>query len=628
MSAQKTLSAEQAIKLAKEAADKGNKQEAEKYYKAVLDKYPENQEAINGFKALNPNTLFRTDLKELQDLFYRKAFREVEVRSKMLLERYPNVMELCNLIGAALAEQGKVQEALPYFQEVLNKNSMNATAYYNLANTYRALGRVDDAVKHYTLALNLKPDYHGANNNLGTLYRALGLYDKALDCYIKIAKAFPNSLDVLINIAGTLMEKGDYQLALNHYQKIINLDNTIGIAYHDIALCHKHLGNYEVARQCFEALLKDKPESIDAHNNFGNLLFDIGEYDDAKSHYEEAIKLEPKASASYNNLGNLLWEIGELDNAHEYFSKAYELSPGRLEIIYNLANSLKDKGDYEGSRNIFEKGLELLPNGPVCLTSLGVLSFLLDDDKAAQNYFNKMNDSLVAEIKDHRKRQFCEAYKRFLTRLIDFNSKHKFKAKKAAEKLWIIGGSVSLSSKGHLVKVDGKDMTADAKWVAGAKAFHFSGNKNNKYKASVEHHLKELGKNTNVLFMFGTIDCRLDEGILKASKKSNKEVAEVVKETVTGYFDYTYKQATKNGIKPFYCGVPAPLIEEEHEDADALVTVIDEFNKELKALCDQNKLLFVDVHSYTRGKNGQADGSKHLDAHHLVPTALNEALNG
>ena len=76
MAKKKEFSAKEAMKIADAAAANGEKDKAIKYYKAVLSKYPDNQDAIDGFQSLHTNSLFQSDLDELKELLDRGEYRE------------------------------------------------------------------------------------------------------------------------------------------------------------------------------------------------------------------------------------------------------------------------------------------------------------------------------------------------------------------------------------------------------------------------------------------------------------------------------------------------------------------------------------------------------------------------
>jgi len=206
---QKSISSEQALKLANAAAAKGNKADAEKYFNAVLVKYPDNKDAIKGIKNLNPNNLYRDDLDELQELLKKGQFKEVEVRAGLYLERYPEVQELWGLLGASIGTRGEHDKALPLFEKAAELSPDSANAQYNLANAYKATGDLDGAEKYYLSAIKLKSKFVAAHNNLGNIYMTKKEFDKAVIIFDKALKLAPKSVEVLINAATVYKETGD-----------------------------------------------------------------------------------------------------------------------------------------------------------------------------------------------------------------------------------------------------------------------------------------------------------------------------------------------------------------------------------------------------------------------------------
>lgn len=51
-------------------------------------------------------------------------------------------------LGNLRTEQGRLEEALPLYQQALSYDPDYANAHHNLAVAYRRLGRLDDAVRH------------------------------------------------------------------------------------------------------------------------------------------------------------------------------------------------------------------------------------------------------------------------------------------------------------------------------------------------------------------------------------------------------------------------------------------------------------------------------------------------
>ncbi len=627
MSENKSISAEDALKLGQAAASKGNKEQAEKYFNAVLAKYPDHKEAIEQIHALNPGSLFQTDINELQKLFNEKQFREVEVRAKIKLDHFADVAVLNSLIGVALAMQGKFQESLSYLNKAVTLNTFDTNAHFNLGNSYKALQQSAKAITSFVAAIKLDKGHLGAYNNLGNLYRSLGQFDDALKCYGVMNDLSANNIQIYMNFASTYREMGDNEKAIDYYKKVISLKPNYAIAYNDMATCLNKLGDNDEAIEYYERAIELSPDYVDAYNNLGNILQATGEAEAAISSFEKAIMVSPNA-ATYNNLGNALREQGDFSGAIKNLENATRYNPSGLEIYFNLGNVQAENSDYDKAITCFEQARLILPNGPVCIINLAILNYIIGNEDQTAALLKELSNDLLASIKDPKKLQFCSAYKIYLKELIKFNKKNKRPKKTDASKIWVIGDNVSLSPIGHIINVDATEYVAAAKWMAGAKAFHLSQNKPNKYKASLKRHLAQIQSGSPVIYNFGTIDCRLDEGIIVAARKTGNSIKKIAKQTVAGYFDFSYDAAMEAQLNPYYCAIPAPFISKDDKGCAELLEAIAEFNKELKARCAAKKCLYIDLHKLTVTSDGLADGTKHLDLYHLIPTAINDAING
>ena len=76
-----------------------------------------------------------------------------------------------NDIGAYLIEQGKFDEAIPWFEQAMQARRYESPAFphLNLGRVYERKGRWDEALDCYKTALTLNPNYTLAKKALGRL---------------------------------------------------------------------------------------------------------------------------------------------------------------------------------------------------------------------------------------------------------------------------------------------------------------------------------------------------------------------------------------------------------------------------------------------------------------------------
>ena len=90
---------------------------------------------------------------------------------RSILAAEPGHAEAYNNLGAALAAQGKLDEAAARFRRAIELRPEYGEAHNNLGNALRDQGKVDEAAASYRRALELTPDDARIHNNLGSRCR-------------------------------------------------------------------------------------------------------------------------------------------------------------------------------------------------------------------------------------------------------------------------------------------------------------------------------------------------------------------------------------------------------------------------------------------------------------------------
>ncbi len=100
----------------------------------------------------------------------------------------PNHFLAHNNLGVALGQQGSFEKSISHFYKALQIKPDYADAHNNLGLVLTRQGKVNEAIAHFYKALQIKPDYAKAHYNLGMAYSSKGLSDRAFK-EIKRARA-------------------------------------------------------------------------------------------------------------------------------------------------------------------------------------------------------------------------------------------------------------------------------------------------------------------------------------------------------------------------------------------------------------------------------------------------------
>src|SRR5581483_7799409 len=130
----------------------------------------------------------------------------------------PHYSEAHNNLGAALAEQGGLEEAVLCYQEAIRLRPDNASAHYNLANARTSQGRIDDALASYAQALCIRPDYVEALHNQALAFASQRRFDDAHASYRQALRVRPDYADAHFCRAELLLLQGDFEQGWPEYE--------------------------------------------------------------------------------------------------------------------------------------------------------------------------------------------------------------------------------------------------------------------------------------------------------------------------------------------------------------------------------------------------------------------------
>jgi tetratricopeptide (TPR) repeat protein len=134
--------------------------------------------------------------------------------------RYPDA-EAYNNLGVALAQTGKIEEAIARFEQALRINPDFADAHTNLGNALRLAGRIPEAIEHFEQVVRIEPDLAEAYNNLGAALAQTGKIEEAIDRFEQALRINPDFADAHFYLGLALEKMGRTPEAIEHYEQAL-----------------------------------------------------------------------------------------------------------------------------------------------------------------------------------------------------------------------------------------------------------------------------------------------------------------------------------------------------------------------------------------------------------------------
>lgn len=506
------------------------------------------------------------EINELMSLFSAARYEEASAVARKMTERFPRHPLAWKVLGSALQRMGRNTGALLPMSKSAELSPADAEAHCNLGIILKDLGRLNEAEAYCRRALKTRPRFADAHTCLGTI--------------------------------------------LND------------------------LGRKKEAEASFRRALKIAPRQLGAHMYLGSLLHEAGRLSEAEEFCRRTIAINPASAKSHNNLGITLKDLGRLEEASASFQHALALNPDFAAAQFNLAETYCYVDDLDQAARAYQRVFELTPHGVGmdALVYLSILCYLQDDLDQCEANLSKTREAMALPDAMHKNARIYGVY---LTKLVSWHQRRNVQnpCMRGEAVLYVVGESHALSPHGMSVHLHGDEqaqVVCKAEWILGCKQWHLGNAKANAYKRKFEALMARLPRGATILTMIGEIDCRLNEGIIAASRKPNaKDLLSIVEETAGSYIDYLVKVAGLTEKRIIVAGVPATNIAKSTStevELEEQAFVIKAVNTTLKNRAAGAGIGFLDLFTLTDRGNGTADGTWHIDLHHLLPSAVPEAF--
>jgi len=213
------------------------------------------------------------------------ALPEAESLYRQVLALDSCQLDATHNLGAVLAQQGKLPDALPFLLRALDLEAGRPKYWSVCIDALVAAGRLDQAVEVYRRLIALQPRLAAAHLNLGLLLLRLDRRAEAAGCF----------------------------------RAALNLDPTLATAHNNLGNLAKLEGRLEEAAESYRAAAAANPAMAEAHDNLGVLLEQAGELEAAENRFRHVIALAPNYPAIHRKLGAVLLERGRTAEALEEF---------------------------------------------------------------------------------------------------------------------------------------------------------------------------------------------------------------------------------------------------------------------------------------------------------------------
>lgn len=251
-------------------ASKGQTDEAEKYFLAMIEKSPQDPLVYYNYAVF---------------LSHQRKIEEAHQQYLKAIELAPNDADIQYKLAQILMSLGKRKEAEEAFVKGIDLNPFDAAARNNFGVLLKSLNKTSQAEHHYRQAIDIDPTYAKAYKNLGTL----------------------------------LFSQGRTLEAERLYKKSIELDPTDAMTFANLGILLRARVRDDEAEEAFRKAIELDSNYAKTFNNLGVLLFDHDRLDDAEKMFTRAIQIDKDYKDAHYNLTLVYEKKGDSEKAIQHW---------------------------------------------------------------------------------------------------------------------------------------------------------------------------------------------------------------------------------------------------------------------------------------------------------------------
>lgn len=304
--------------------------------------------------------------------------QEAERFYRAILATQPSHPDANHNLGLLAISANKVSDAIPLFLAALQANSKVSQFWQSYISALIKLDQFENArqaienaknngvpADHFKVFESLLISPPGNNKQteppqirISALMQVFQseLYVEAERLALALTQEFPDH-QFGWKVLGALFQKTNRtRNALNANKVAVELVPEDGEAHNNMGVTLRELGKLKEAEKSFRQAVTLKPKYVEALSNLGITLKELGLFEEAESSLRRALALAPDFIEAHSNLGVTLKAQGRLEEAFICFTRANEAGSISISVAENLVALMSV---YEHSSDIADPVVEL-----------------------------------------------------------------------------------------------------------------------------------------------------------------------------------------------------------------------------------------------------------------------------
>jgi Flp pilus assembly protein TadD len=241
--------------------------------------------------------------------FQRGYYDQAEATFRLALQEDPSNAEAHYGLGSVYLKQEKILDARASFEQVLKLTAAypdtGPNAWNNLGLLATREGRINEAIDYFQGALRLNPDYWIALENLGNAYRQQKRWDEARAALVRAVAVRPQEPEANYSLAMVYAQTEDTERAYQYLQKALTLRPDYPEALNNLGVLYLRNRRRDDAVAKFEECIRVAPGFDQSYLNLARVYSLEGEPEKARTVLLSLLQQHPSHAQAQQALDQL-----------------------------------------------------------------------------------------------------------------------------------------------------------------------------------------------------------------------------------------------------------------------------------------------------------------------------------
>lgn len=284
--------------------------------------------------------------------------------------------DLYNAIAYEYQRLHKYDLALEFYQKALPYAEDLDTIFHEIRCCYLYAGRKEEALAFFQRLVDKDPYNNKAWTNIGDIYRMSGQYEASIDPYEYSLSIDPEDIWTNMHLADIYYDLGRYKEAIDTLEEALRNGVETSMIHTTIGDCYYRLNDLQSAEEHFNKALAINPMVGSGYAGLGYVCSDRGQSHKAIKYFEKAYRLEPWETDHLYSIAADYRKLKDFDSAMQYLRKIQEQTPTDADAYYYIADLYGEQDMIDEAINTIKFGLLQTENDVSLLYLLAYAHFV------------------------------------------------------------------------------------------------------------------------------------------------------------------------------------------------------------------------------------------------------------